>query len=171
MSFRVQDFQGVHSKDRTRIDNWLRLVLTHKHTLYFHIFMFALLLRRDHGRTQAHVRVTLTRSLRISSVQLWGQCWLIDALSAACKHKHVISDGFHHTYPPWQESKRKPPRLLSALYSPAPGLFGNEWQVCVNVGADMSQAPICSPRGPYWEFSPSITPRRKQFLLPILPHR
>lgn len=120
--------------------------------------------RHSHINTHAHY-ICITR------MQRRGHCWLIEALHAACKHKRVISDEFHHTYPPWQQSNRQPPRLLSALYSPAPGLFGNEWQVCVNAGADMSQAPICSPRGFYWEFSLSITPRRKQFLLPILPRR
>lgn len=120
--------------------------------------------RHSHINTHAHY-ICITR------MQRRGHCWLIEALHAACKHKRVISDEFHHTYPPWQQSNRQPPLLLSALYSPAPGLFGNEWQVCVNAGADMSQAPICSPRGFYWEFSLSITPRRKQFLLPILPRR
>lgn len=128
--------------------------------------------------TQAHIDTDKTchshinmhaHYICITSIQRRGHRWLIEALYAACKHKHVISDEFHHTYPPWQQSNRQPPRLLSALNSPAPGLFGHEWQVCVNGGADMSQAPICSPRGFYREFSLSITPRRKQFLLPILP--
>lgn len=154
------------------------LVHTHKHTLHFtHMPVFC---TNGTAWTQAHIDTDKKRHSHIythahytciTSIQLWGHCWLIEALYAACKHKRVISDEFHNTYPPWQQSNRQPPRLLSALYSPAPGLFGNEWQVCVNAGADMSQAPICSPRGSYWEFSLSITPRRKQFLLPILPRR
>lgn len=105
----------------------------------------------------------------IASVQRWEDCWLMGALGVGLqKHKHVISDGFWDTSEPWQQSNQQLPRLLSALSSRAAGLFGSEWQVCVNAGADMSRAPICSPLGFFREFSPGITPQRKQFLLPIL---